>query len=196
MPSTISISTMKRPPSGSRSKPLRTSSRTRCNSFSETLKLIHIGDSTETVVNCEFVALRYVPSATCAKLDTPSTGERIVVYDRLSCASRTWAFDCSTAAADCSYCPFASSRSFCDSAFCCRERLDAREVRLRDVEGRALRCRAAFCASTCAWNGFWSIWKRTCPALTTEPSVYRRLSRKPETRAWMLTACELCVCAT
>ena len=59
-----------------------------------------------------------------------------------------------------------------------------------------LRCSAAAAPSTCAWNGFWSIRNSTWPALTTAPSVYTRLSRKPDTRAAMLTACELCVCAT
>ena len=88
-------------------------------SFSETLKLIHIGVSTETVVSWLFCALTYVPSATAAKLLTPSTGEAIVVYERSSWAESSCAFDCATAAAACSYCPCASSRSFCDSAFCC-----------------------------------------------------------------------------
>ncbi len=32
--------------------------------------------------------------------------------------------------------------------------------------------------------------------MTTEPSTYTRLSRNPDTRAAMFTACELCVCAT
>ena len=59
-----------------------------------------------------------------------------------------------------------------------------------------LRCSAAAAASTCVWNGFWSIRNSTWPALTTAPSVYTRLSRKPDTRAAILTACELCVCAT
>ena len=54
------------PPSGSLSCPLRTSLRMRSISFSETLKLIHIGVSTETVVSCAFCGLRYVPSATAA----------------------------------------------------------------------------------------------------------------------------------
>ena len=49
-----------------RSSPLRTSLRTRSSSFSEMLKLIHIGESTDTVVSCEFEGLRYVPSAICA----------------------------------------------------------------------------------------------------------------------------------
>jgi hypothetical protein len=56
-PSTISISTAKRPPSGSLSRPLRTSSRMRSIAFSDTLKLIHIGVRTDTVVNCAFCGL-------------------------------------------------------------------------------------------------------------------------------------------
>ena len=54
LPSTISTSTMNLPPSGSFNWPARTSLRMRSISFSEMLKLIHIGVSTETVVSCEF----------------------------------------------------------------------------------------------------------------------------------------------
>ena len=49
---------MNLPPSGSLSWPARTSLRMRSISFSETLKLIHIGVSTETVVSCAFCGLR------------------------------------------------------------------------------------------------------------------------------------------
>jgi hypothetical protein len=48
------------------SRPARTSFLMRSISFSEMLKLIHIGVSTETVVSCAFCGLRYVPSATTA----------------------------------------------------------------------------------------------------------------------------------
>jgi hypothetical protein len=107
------------------------------------------------------------------------------------------AFACSTAACVCSYWPVASSRSFCDSAFCCGERLGPVEIGLGDLHRRLLPLQSAACAeSTCAWNGFWSIWNSTCPFLTTLPSTYNRLSSQPDTRAWTLTACELCVCAT
>ena len=86
--------------------------------------------------------------------------------------------------------PSATARSARRAASC------ARGSALPPRSAAWLRCSAAFAASTCAWNGFWSIWNSTCPALTTEPSAYTRLSSKPDTRAWMLTACELCVCAT
>ena len=78
-PSTSSISTMKALFSGSRISPAFASLRMRSISFSEMLKLIHIGVSTDTVVSCAFFASRYVPSATAAKLDTPVTGDVIVV---------------------------------------------------------------------------------------------------------------------
>ncbi len=118
-PSTSSISTMNWRSAGSFRSPFCTSPRMRSISFSETLKLIHIGVSTDTVVSWLFCGLTYVPSATAAKLLTPSTGETIVQYERSSCADSSCAFDWATAAADCSYWPCASSRSFCDSAFCC-----------------------------------------------------------------------------
>ncbi len=112
-----------------------------------------------------------MPSATAAKLDTPVTGEVIVVYDRSSFALSSCAFDCATAAAACSYCPCASSRSFCDSAFCCASgRIRARFARATS-SAASLRCSAAAVASTCAWNGFLSIWNITCPALTIAPSA-------------------------
>ena len=111
-------------------------------------------------------------------------------------ASWSCAFPCSTAAAAESYWPWASSRSFCDSAFCSASGLVRARFALATSSDAWLRASAACCASTCAWNGFWSIWNSTWPALTTEPSTYMRLSRNPDTRAWMLTACELCVCAT
>jgi hypothetical protein len=51
---------------GQLEQPARTSFLMRSISFSEMLKLIHIGVSTETVVSCAFCGLRYVPSATTA----------------------------------------------------------------------------------------------------------------------------------
>ena len=51
---------------GNTSRPALTSFSMRCNSFSDRLKLTHIGDSTDTVVSWLFCALTYVPSATCA----------------------------------------------------------------------------------------------------------------------------------
>jgi hypothetical protein len=77
-----------------------------------------------------------------------------------------------------------------------RERLGAIEVLLATTIAACCRSSAALAASTCAWNGFGSIWNITWPFLTTAPSVYTRLSSQPDTRAWMLTACTLCVCAT
>jgi hypothetical protein len=114
----------------------------------------------------------------------------------LSCASISCAFDCSTAAAVCSNWPCASSRSFCDSAFCAASGLTRARLALATSFAAWFLCSAAFADATCAWNGFGSIWNRTWPALTTDPSMYIRLSSQPETRAWMLTACELWVCAT
>ncbi len=58
------------------------------------------------------------------------------MYERSSWADSSCAFDCATAAAACSNCPCASSRSFCDSAFCCGERFGAREIGLRDFHRR------------------------------------------------------------
>jgi len=71
----------------------------------------------------------------------PSTGEVMVQYERLSCAVSSCAFACSTAAAACSYWPVASSRSFCESAFCCasgfvREKTDVGLVGLHTVDHR------------------------------------------------------------
>ena len=93
------------------------------------------------------------------------------------------ALACSTAAAADWNWPVASSRSFCDRAF------NAVSGRVRSRFSRAVSLAAsawARAARTCeswAWNGFGSIWKRTCPSLTTAPSGYIRLSRKPLTRA-------------
>ena len=171
VPSTSSISTTNWLFSGSRICPCCTWLRMRCISFSEMLKLIHIGVSTETVVSWLFCGLTYVPSATAAKLLTPSTGEVIVVYERLSFASSSWALPCATAACACSYCPCASSRSFCDSAFCSASGLVRLRFAVATSSAAWLRCSAAAWPSTCAWNGFWSIRNSTCPALTTAPSV-------------------------
>ena len=68
------------------------------------------------------------------------------MYERSSCADSSCAFDWATAAAACSYCPCASSRSFCDSAFCCGERLGAREVGVRDVERGLIALQRGRCA--------------------------------------------------
>ncbi len=57
VPSTITISASNACACGSLSSPVCCSRRMRAISFSETLKFTHIGESTATVVSCEFCAL-------------------------------------------------------------------------------------------------------------------------------------------
>jgi hypothetical protein len=105
------------------------------------------------------------------------------------------ALACSTAAAVDRNWPVASSRSFCERAFC-RKRYGALQVLAGRFEGRLLFGKGRFGLISWTWKGLGSIRKRTSPSLTMAPSVYNRLSRKPLTRAWMLTCRELCTWAT
>ena len=161
------------------------------------LKLIHIGVSTETVVSWLFCGLTYVPSATAAKLRDAVDRRR----DRRVREVELRLLELGLALRDGGLRLLVLALRVVEILL--RQRVLLGE-RLGPRRGSPSRPRARpDCAatprpgaSTCAWNGFWSIRNSTWPALTTAPSVYTRLSRKPDTRAAMLTACELCVCAT
>ena len=78
------------------------------------------------------------------------------------------------------------------------QRLGAREICRRDLHRRLLLLQGRLgAASTCAWNGFLSMRNNTWPCLDERRPRCRRACRESrDTRAAMLTACELCVCAT
>jgi len=115
---------------------------TQCFRFRKTERH-HIGDSarTSSTVLLDVLDVGAVRHDSIAV--TPVIGDVIVAYDRFSFAASRLARAWSTFAFDDRYCPLASSRSFCDIAFCLRQRLDAVEIELRDVERglRIVQCR-------------------------------------------------------
>ena len=89
----------------------------------------------------------------------------------MSCAVTSWALAASSEAEALSKLPVASSRSFCDSAsFSVSGFTRARFDFATSTAAWAFET-CACAASTCAWNGFLSIRKSTCPSFTIEPSV-------------------------